>query len=68
MYRHLLDTYALRAEDTVFIDDAPRNIEAAASLGMPALQFTDAARCELRWSISGCWRGEREWSRQSDLN
>lgn len=43
IYRHLLETYRLRAEDTVFIDDAPRNVEAAASLGMHALRFTDAA-------------------------
>jgi 2-haloacid dehalogenase len=43
IYRHLLDTYQLSAEDTVFIDDAPRNVEAAASLGMLAVRFTDAA-------------------------
>jgi 2-haloacid dehalogenase len=42
IYRHLFDTYGLRPEDTVFIDDAPRNIEAAASLGMHAVHFTDA--------------------------
>ena len=34
IYQHLLETYSLRAEDTLFIDDAPRNVEAAASLGM----------------------------------
>jgi 2-haloacid dehalogenase len=43
IYRHLFETYGLRAEDTVFIDDAPRNVEAAASLGMHAVQFTDAS-------------------------
>ena len=43
IYRYLLDTHGLRAEDTVFIDDAPRNVEAAASLGMHAVRFTDAA-------------------------
>jgi 2-haloacid dehalogenase len=43
IYRHLLDTFALRAADTVFIDDAPRNVEAARSVGMHALRFTDAA-------------------------
>jgi 2-haloacid dehalogenase len=42
IYRCLLDTYQLRAEDIVFIDDAPRNVDAAASLGMHALRFTDA--------------------------
>jgi 2-haloacid dehalogenase len=43
IYRYLLDTHRLRAEDTLFIDDAPRNVEAAASLGMHAVRFTDAA-------------------------
>ena len=43
IYRHLLDSYRLRAEDTVFIDDAPRNVDAAAALGMHAVRFTDAA-------------------------
>ncbi len=42
IYRYLLDTYRLGAEDVVFIDDAPRNVEAAASLGIRALRFTDA--------------------------
>ena len=51
IYRHLLDTYGLRAEDTVFIDDAPRNVDAAASLGMHAVRFTDAAA--LRASLHG---------------
>jgi 2-haloacid dehalogenase len=41
IYRHLLDTYQLRAEDTVFIDDAPRNVVAATALGMHAVRFTD---------------------------
>ena len=49
IYRHLLERYALRPEDTVFIDDAPRNIDAAAALGMRAIRFTgaEALRAEL---------------------
>jgi 2-haloacid dehalogenase len=43
IFHHLLDAYGLRAEDTVFIDDAPRNVAAATSLGMHAVRFTDAA-------------------------
>lgn len=43
IFHHLLDTYQLRAEDTVFVDDAPRNIEAAAAIGMHAVRFTDPA-------------------------
>jgi len=51
IYRHLLDTYGLRAEDTVFIDDAPRNVEVATSLGMHAVRFTEPAA--LRASLAG---------------
>lgn len=43
IYRYLLDTYGLRAEDLVFIDDSPRNVEAAQALGIHALRFTDPA-------------------------
>jgi 2-haloacid dehalogenase len=43
IYQHLLDAHQLRAEDTLFIDDAPRNVDAAASLGMQPVRFTDAA-------------------------
>ncbi len=51
IYRHLLETYGLRAEDTVFIDDAPRNVEAAASLGMHAVRFAEPET--LRASLTG---------------
>jgi len=43
IYRHLFDTYGLRAGDTLFVDDSLPNIEAATRLGMRAVQFTDAA-------------------------
>jgi len=43
IYRHLFDTYSLRAGDTLFVDDSLPNIEAATRLGMRAVQFTDAA-------------------------
>ena len=43
IYRYLLDTHHLRAEDTVFIDDAARNVAAAASIGMHAVHFTQPA-------------------------
>jgi 2-haloacid dehalogenase len=50
IYQHLLDTHGLRAQDTVFIDDAPRNVAAAAALGFHAIQFTEPAalRAKLR--------------------
>jgi len=46
IYRHALETYGLRAEDTVFIDDVEVNIEAAANVGLRTIQFRDAAQCE----------------------
>ena len=46
IYRHALETYGLRAEETVFIDDVEVNVAAAATLGMRTIQFRDAAQCE----------------------
>lgn len=49
IFQVLLDRYDLHAEQVVYIDDAPRNVEAAARLGMHAVLFRDAAalRAEL---------------------
>ena len=44
IYRVLLDRYGLRAESTVYLDDAPANVVAARALGMVGLHFTGAAR------------------------
>jgi 2-haloacid dehalogenase len=41
IYRHLLETHALEAEQTVFIDDAPHNVAGASAVGIHALQFTE---------------------------
>lgn len=46
IFRILLERYGLRAEETIFIDDNPRNAAAAAALGMHGLHFRSAA--ELR--------------------
>jgi 2-haloacid dehalogenase len=46
----LLDRYGLAPHETVFIDDAPANVEAAERLGLVALRFTDAA--QLRADLS----------------
>ena len=40
LYRVLFDRHGLDPRDTVFVDDAPRNVEVAAKLGMHALHFT----------------------------
>ena len=42
IFRVLLERYRLAPHEAVFIDDAPRNIEAASALGLRAIRFTDA--------------------------
>jgi len=44
IYHRLLDTYGLDAPDTVFIDDAPKNVDGARAVGMHAILFRDAAQ------------------------
>ncbi|MFA0511220.1 HAD family hydrolase [Vibrio sp. 10N.222.54.C2] len=46
IYQELLSNYGLKASETVFIDDMPYNVEGARSVGMAAIQFTDAVQCE----------------------
>ena len=40
IYRHLLKTYHLKAEDCLFIDDTAANVEGAKAVGMEAFHFT----------------------------
>ena len=44
IFRRLLTRFGLKAPRTVFIDDAPRNIAAAAALGFEAVHFTSPAQ------------------------
>lgn len=45
IFRHLLDTYGLCAEETLFIDDSPKNVAGAAALGIQTYLFDgDAAK------------------------
>jgi 2-haloacid dehalogenase len=39
VYRHLLETYRLRAADCVFIDDNPANVTGACEAGLQAIHF-----------------------------
>lgn len=39
IYTHLLEKYALKPQECVFIDDRPVNVEAARELGMQAIHF-----------------------------
>lgn len=42
IYAILCERYALAPGNCIFIDDAPRNVEAARAFGMDAVLFTDA--------------------------
>ena len=44
LYQLALERHGLSADSTVFIDDIPANVAAAATVGMAALNFTDAER------------------------
>jgi len=46
IFRYTLEKFGLAAEETVFIDDYPRNVDGAASVGIQARLFTTAVRCE----------------------
>jgi HAD superfamily hydrolase (TIGR01509 family) len=46
VFHHLLSTFGIRAEDSVFIDDLAANVEAARQTGMQAILFKDAGQCE----------------------
>ena len=43
IYRCLLDTYGLQADQCVFFDDMPYNVAGAKAVGLHAFLFTDAA-------------------------
>ena len=42
IYRHALENLGIRAEEAIFIDDMPANIEAAQALGMHGFIFQEA--------------------------
>jgi 2-haloacid dehalogenase len=43
IYQHFFKAFAIAPTQTIFIDDLPPNVEAAAALGMHAIHFTDPA-------------------------
>lgn len=46
IFEYLGQRFALDFAETVFIDDLPKNVEAARSVGLTALLFENAAQCE----------------------
>ncbi len=54
IYKHLLSKYNLQIDDTIFIDDTDRNIDAAASLGIYSIKFDNPCQCECELKNIGC--------------
>lgn len=46
IYQSLLETHQLLAQETVFLDDMPYNVEGARAVGLAAIQFKHAEQCE----------------------
>lgn len=46
IFRHLLDTYDLVAEECLFLDDMAHNVSGAQAVGMKAIQFISANQAE----------------------
>ncbi|ATM01058.1 HAD family phosphatase [Aeromonas bestiarum] len=45
IYRYLLVSFDLKADECLFIDDSPANVAAAQALGIGGLVFTDVPSC-----------------------
>jgi len=54
IYEHLISTYQLDPSDTVFIDDVPANVAAAAAFGIMTIRFESVAQCEAQLRGLGC--------------
>jgi putative hydrolase of the HAD superfamily len=46
IYSHLVERFEIRADETVFIDDLPRNVESARRLGLAAIRFENVEQCK----------------------
>ena len=55
-YTHILDREGCAPAETVFVDDAEENVEAARKLGIHGLRFEGAAK--LRRNLAALKRGE----------
>ena len=55
IYQHLVEKTGIVPDQSVFIDDLPRNVAAARECGLHAIQFRDPASCrqELRAYLPG---------------
>ncbi|MBC8507016.1 MAG: HAD family phosphatase [Anaerolineales bacterium] len=58
IYQYLLSEYQLDPATCVFIDDSPKNIEVARSIGMNGIVFTDVQSC--RQELRAMLKNEQE--------
>lgn len=54
IYEYLLNKYGLIANETIFIDDADINLDAASRLGIKPIKFEDPYQCECEMKTIGC--------------
>ncbi len=54
MFERLIQKFALDVRQTVFIDDDKENLEAAATIGMRAIRFSDPQQLDNDLSALGC--------------
>lgn len=47
IYQHLINSYHLIPQETVFIDDLVKNVQGAQEVGLHGIHFTDAAHCRI---------------------
>jgi len=53
LFRLAAARWGIPLEGTVFVDDAPRNVEAAGTLGMDAIRFEDPERLRRAFEVRG---------------
>jgi len=53
IYLHVLKELGTRAEETLFLDDKPVNIQAALALGLKSIQFTTVERLRADLRVAG---------------
>ena len=54
IYQHLLEQHSLAADQTIFIDDTPRNLDAASKVGIRGIKFENPCQCEKDLKAVGC--------------
>ena len=54
IYAYLLESFTLRGDETVFIDDTAINLPPAQAFGIRTIRFEDAAQCEGALRALGC--------------